>query len=156
MMPASALSIARRSSGVNSIEAAPIFSSRRCSLVVPGMGTIQGFWASSQAIAICAAMLAGGNSPEAIHKHPVRFARLRREARHAVAKIIRIEDRRIGNGAGQETFAQRAERDEADSKLRKSWQHLVFRQPPPQGIFALDRGEWLHGMRPADRSDTGL
>lgn len=30
------------------------FSSRRCSLVVPGIGAIQGFWASSQASAICA------------------------------------------------------------------------------------------------------
>ena len=30
------------------------FSSRRESFVVPGMGTIQGFFASSQASAICA------------------------------------------------------------------------------------------------------
>ena len=42
-----------------------MFSSRRFSLVVPGIGTIQGFWASSQARAIwagvaffCAAMVA--------------------------------------------------------------------------------------------------
>jgi len=31
-----------------------MFSSRRSSLRVPGMGTIHGFWASSQASAICA------------------------------------------------------------------------------------------------------
>ena len=31
-----------------------MFSSRRSSLVVPGIGTIQGFCASSQASAICA------------------------------------------------------------------------------------------------------
>jgi len=34
--------------------AAPMFSSRRCSFVVPGIGTIQGFCASGQAIAIWA------------------------------------------------------------------------------------------------------
>jgi hypothetical protein len=49
-----ALSISRRSSGVSSTAAAPMFSSRRCRLVVPRMGTIHGFWASSQASAICA------------------------------------------------------------------------------------------------------
>ena len=31
-----------------------MFSSRRCSFVVPGIGTIHGFWASTQARAICA------------------------------------------------------------------------------------------------------
>ena len=31
-----------------------MFSSRRCNLVVPGIGTIHGFWASSQASAIWA------------------------------------------------------------------------------------------------------
>src|SRR5271157_5134841 len=49
-----ALSISRRLSGVNSTESAPMFSSSRCSLVVPGIGTIHGFWASTQASAICA------------------------------------------------------------------------------------------------------
>ena len=49
-----ALSISRRSSGVSSTAAAPMFSSRRCSFVVPGIGTIHGFWASSQASAIWA------------------------------------------------------------------------------------------------------
>ena len=46
--------MSRRSSGVSSTSAAPMFSSRRSSLVVPGIGTIHGFCASSQASAICA------------------------------------------------------------------------------------------------------
>ena len=46
--------MSRRSSGVSSTAAAPMFSSRRCSFVVPGIGTIHGFWASSQASAIWA------------------------------------------------------------------------------------------------------
>src|SRR5215831_5549432 len=49
-----ALSISRRSSGGSSTATAPMFSSRRASFVVPGMGTIHGFWTSSQASAICA------------------------------------------------------------------------------------------------------
>jgi hypothetical protein len=49
-----ALSMSRRSSAVSSMAVAPMFSSRRCSFVVLGIGTIQGFWASSQASAIWA------------------------------------------------------------------------------------------------------
>src|SRR6266705_2572675 len=47
-----ALSIPRRSSAVSWIAAAPMFSSRRESFVVPGIGTIHGFWANSHASAI--------------------------------------------------------------------------------------------------------
>jgi len=48
------MSMSFRSSDVSSTETAPMFSSKRCSLVVPGIGTIQGFWASSHASAIWA------------------------------------------------------------------------------------------------------
>src|SRR6266568_147214 len=47
-----AVSSSRRSSGESSTLAAPMFSSSRCSLVVPGIGTIHAFCASSQASAI--------------------------------------------------------------------------------------------------------
>src|SRR5258705_2890556 len=43
-----------RSSDVNLIASEPLFSSRRDNLVVPGIGTIHGFCASSHASAICA------------------------------------------------------------------------------------------------------
>src|SRR5207248_6834026 len=49
-----ALSISRRSSRVSSTFTAPRFSSRRFSFVVPGIGTIHGFWARTHASAICA------------------------------------------------------------------------------------------------------
>lgn len=48
------LSMLRRSLGVSSTARAPMFSSRRNRLVVPGMGTIHGFWASTQGSAIWA------------------------------------------------------------------------------------------------------
>jgi hypothetical protein len=60
MIRAAALSMSRRSSAVSSMDAAPMFSSSRCSLVVPGMGTIHGHCASSQASAICAGLAACG------------------------------------------------------------------------------------------------
>jgi hypothetical protein len=47
-----AFSMSRRSSDVSWTSAAPMFSSSRSSLRVPGMGTIHGFCASSQASAI--------------------------------------------------------------------------------------------------------
>ena len=47
-----ALSMSRRSSGVSSMASAPLFSARRAGFVVPGMGTIHGFWERSQASAI--------------------------------------------------------------------------------------------------------
>jgi hypothetical protein len=46
--------ISPRSSAVSATSAAARFSSSRGSFVVPGIGTIHGFWASSQARATCA------------------------------------------------------------------------------------------------------
>src|SRR6516164_4732987 len=46
--------ICLRSSVLRDSFAAPMFSSRRCSLVVPGIGTIHGFCARSHASATCA------------------------------------------------------------------------------------------------------
>ena len=39
---------------VSSISEAPKFSSNLCNFLVPGMGTIHGFWANIHANAICA------------------------------------------------------------------------------------------------------
>lgn len=51
LMCEEAVSIALRSSAVSLTSRTPRFSSRRSSLVVPGIGTIQVFWASNQASA---------------------------------------------------------------------------------------------------------
>ena len=52
MICPAACSMSATSLSVSFTATAPIFSSRRCSLVVPGMGTIQGLRANSQARAI--------------------------------------------------------------------------------------------------------
>ncbi len=70
--------------------APPMFSCRRCSLVVPGIGTIHGFCASSQPSAICAevACLAAAIDPSRSTKPLVCPARFGCEARHDVAKVV--------------------------------------------------------------------
>ena len=94
-LPTTARSISRRSSAVSSTAAAPMFSSSRCSFVVPGIGTIHGFCASSQASAICAgvAFLRRGDRVEQIDQRLIRLPRLRREARDGVAEVGAVERR---------------------------------------------------------------
>ena len=58
--------------------------------------------------------------------------------------------------AGEKTLAQRAERHEADAELLERRQDLVLRLPPPQRIFALQRGDRLHRVRAADRLHAGF
>ena len=103
-----------------------MFSSRRCSFVVPGIGTIHGFWASSQASAICAgvACLRGGDLAEQIDQGLVRLARLRREARDDVAEVAAVERRVLVDRAGEEALAERAEGDEADAEFLERRQDL--------------------------------
>ena len=93
-----------KSPGVSVTFTAPRFSSSRCSLVVPGMGTIQGFCASSQARAICAgvALFALGDWLNEVDQGQVGLARLRREARHDVAEVGRIELGVLVDLAGEE------------------------------------------------------
>jgi hypothetical protein len=57
-------------------------------LVVPGIETIQGFCASSQASATCARALALRDPAEQVDQGEVRLARLFREARHDVAEVV--------------------------------------------------------------------
>src|SRR5271170_4666194 len=88
-----ALSISRRSSEESSTATAPIFSSRRCSLVVPGIGTIHGFWASSQGqrdLSRCRFLLCC-NRAKQINQGLIRFHCLRREARESTTKIRAAE-----------------------------------------------------------------
>ena len=70
---------------------APRFSSSRWRLVVPGIGTIHGFCASSHASAICAgvALLPFGERRQPVDERQVRLPVLRRESRDDVAEVGR-------------------------------------------------------------------
>jgi hypothetical protein len=52
--------------------------------------------------------------------------------------------------ASQETFAQRAEWNEADPKLLKGWHQCLFRLAPEQRVLALKCSDRLNCMGPAN------
>ena len=52
--------------------------------------------------------------------------------------------------AGQKTFAERAERHEADAEFGQQREDCRFRLAPPQRILALQGGHGLHRVRAAD------
>ena len=80
----------------------------RWSFVVPGIGTIQGFCASSQASATWAAVapLRSRDGLDDLDQGHVGLARLRRETRHLIAEVGRIELGVLVDLAGEETRAQ--------------------------------------------------
>jgi hypothetical protein len=145
--------MSRRSSGVSSTESAPMFSSRRCSFVVPGIGTIHGFCASSQASAICAgvAFFRSAMLAEQIDQGLIRLESLRREARQGAAEVGAVELRVFVDLAREEALAQRAVGDKADSEFLQRRDHFLLRSPPPQRVFALQSRDRLHRVRAADR-----
>ena len=113
---------------MSSTSAAAMFSSSRCSLVVPGIGTIHGLCASSQARATCAgvAPLRSAIRAEQVDERPVGPAGLGvGEARDGVAEVAALELRVRVDRAGEEALAERAERDEADPELLERREHLV-------------------------------
>ena len=135
-----------------------MFSSRRSSFVVPGIGTIHGFWARSHASAIWAgvACLRSAIVREQIDQRLVRLAGLRAEAGEDVPEVRAVERRVLVDLAREEALPQRAERNEADAELLERRQQFLFGPPPPQRVLALDGGDRLDGVRAADRLHARL
>ena len=67
-----------------------------------------------------------------------------------VAEVARVELGVFVDLPRQEAGTERAERNEADSKLFEHGQDIVFRTAPEEGVFALQGGDWLHGVSFAD------
>src|ERR1700722_17510355 len=97
------LSISARSALVSSTAAAPRFSCSRRAFVVPGIGTIHGAWARTQASASWA----------------------------GVAVVAAVEGGVLVNGAGEEAAPQRAVGHEPDAQFRAHREHFALRLPPP-------------------------
>ena len=74
--------ISSRSAGESSTSAAAVFSCRRWSLVVPGMGTIVGCWARIQANATCAGVALLRAAIAATKRFGVGHGSVRGAARH--------------------------------------------------------------------------
>ena len=146
------------SASVRVTSAAARFSSSRCSLVVPGMGTIHGCWASSQASAICpgVAPLAAGDGLDLLDQCEVVFQRLAGEPRNLRPQIVLGKGGRGVDGPGEEALTKRTEGHEADAEFRARRQHALLGTAPPQVVFALNRGHRLHGVRAPDGVVGGL
>ena len=156
---AKASSISRRSAAVSWTSAAGRLSSRCSIFVPPGIGTIHGFWASSQANAICAGVifLRAARFLQKVDHLEVGFQRFGREAGKILAQIIRvIELHVLGDLAGEKALAERSPSDETDAELFAQRKLCPLGFAHPQGVMVLDRGHRLHGMRLADVLGAGL
>ena len=96
------------------------------------------------------------DSTEQIDQSLICFSSFRRESRDDVAEVGAFKFGALVDFPGEEAFAQRAERNEADPEFLQSWNHLRFRLAPPQRVFALERGHRLDGVRAADRLHSSL
>jgi hypothetical protein len=50
------------------------------------------------------------------------------------------------DGAGEDAFAERAERDEPDAEFCARGEDALFGAAPPQVVLAFDGGHRLHGV----------
>ena len=152
-MSEEARSISSRSSSVSSMASAPMFSSRRFSFVVPGMGTIQGF--SGEQPRKCylsrRRVLPMSDFGEQVYHGLVRLPRLWRKARKAISEIGTVERGALIDLAGKESPAQRAIGHEADTEVFERREDLGLRMSPPDRVFTLDRSDWLDSVCAADR-----
>ena len=126
---------------------------------MPGIGTIHGFWASSQASAICAgvACLRSAIWVSSVDERQICLARLGSAKRGTVLRKSSLE--KLGarvDRAGEEPLAERAERNEADPELLEGGQDRLLGLAPPQRVLALQGGDRLDGVGAADRLHAGL
>jgi hypothetical protein len=136
-----------------------MFSSRRCTFVVPGIGTIHGFCASSHANRDLRRrrVLPFRDPGEQPDEGEVRLPCVGiGEARHGVAEVAALQLGRPVDLPGQEAFAERAERHEADAELLERREDRLLRLAPSERVLALKGGHRLHRVRAADRLHAGL
>src|SRR5262245_45097718 len=73
-----------------------------------------------------------GNALQTIDEDLICLAILCIEAWHRVPEVGAVERGRCCDLAGQESFAERTERHEANPELFESWQHFLLRLAIPQ------------------------
>jgi hypothetical protein len=121
---------------------------------VPGMGTIQGRWASSHASAICAGVAlcsaAIWRTVSTIGWLAARASWLKRgePAAHVGGReLLRLVDR-----AGEEGLTEPAPGNESDAQLVACRKYLGLGVAGPQRVLVLDGGDGLDGACPANSS----
>ena len=133
-----------------------MFSSSRPSFVVPGIGTIQGFCASSQARAIWAGVaffrpaIAPSRSINASFAFRASGVNRGRVLRKSVLSNVVVSS----IFPVRKPLPERAVRDEPHAELFERRQHFRFRASRPERVLALDRRDRQDGMRAANRLRT--
>lgn len=89
-----------------------------------------------------------GNLLQKVDDREVCRAGLGRKAWGVVTEVLGIDSRVSVDLSGEKSGAKWTERHEADAERITGSQHVVFLDVArPQGILALDSGNWLYGMR---------
>src|SRR5579875_3985855 len=92
-----------------------------------------------------------GDLPHPVDKREVVLEGFGTEARDAGAQVVVLVNRGRGaDRAGEEAFAQRTVRDEADAEFAAGVEDAFLRAPPPERVLALNRGDGLNGVGPPD------
>ena len=96
---------------------------------MPGMGTIQGFCARSQARAICAgvAFLCFGDAASRSTRAWLALQGFGGEAREGAAEVVAVEFGVLIHRAGEEALAERAVGHEADAEFFEEGHDLLLR-----------------------------
>ena len=125
--------------------------------VVPGIGTIHGFCASSHASAIWPASPASLADPRAVHQRLIACIASGVKRGTMLRKSSLVELVVLAHRAGQEALAQRAERHKADAKFFAApGESFVSGVAPPERVFVLQRRDRLHRMRAANGLTPGF
>ena len=130
-----------------------MFSSSRESFVVPGIGTIHGFWASSQASAIWAGV-ARFRSPISRSRSTTAWFAFRASG---VKRGTMLRKSVLSNVVVSSILPVRKPLPSGLNGTKPMpssssvGNHLRFRLAPPQRVLALQRGHRLHGVGAADR-----
>ena len=126
---------------------------------MPGIGTIQGLLRQQpgQRDLRGRRSLAVRDRAEQVDQRLVRLPGLGREARDTVLRKSELSNVVVSSILPvRKPLPKRAERHEADAEFLESRQDLRLRLAPPQRVLALERGDRLDRVRPADRLHAGL
>ncbi len=91
-----------------------------------------------------------------VHDGLVGFAVFFGEAWDDGAEVGAVELGGAVDLAGEETFAERAEGDEADAEFFEGGHDGLFRLAPEEGVLALEGGDGLYGVGAADGVGTSF
>ena len=144
--------------GQSSMSSAAMFSSRRATRLVPGIGAMSSPWASSQASATCAGVAPSwvGDRFDFVDDGQVDLEVVAGEARVGLAPVVVGEVVDRADRAGEEAVTERRVGHEPDAELTQHREHAVFGVAGPQRVFGLQRGDRVDGVGSSDRGRAGL